>query len=100
MVFLCIHGRRQKNKQFQQHIYLYYLEIIGNTQGTIHVYHEASNSLILRQHMDVLMLLFLSSYILLLQFPHMSANLTHNPSGRVNQIYTAQEHVADWPVGN
>jgi len=47
-----------------------------------------------RQHMDVLTLLFLSSYILLLQFPHMSANQTHNPSGWVNRIYTAQEHVA------
>jgi len=40
------------------------------------------------------MLLFLSSYILLLQFPHMSANLTHNPSGWVNRIYTAQERAA------
>jgi len=44
--------------------------------------------------MDVLTLLFLSSYILLLQFPHMSANLTCNPSVWVNRLYTAQECVA------
>jgi len=94
MGFLCIHGRRQKNKQLQKQYLSVLPEIIGNTQGTIHVYHEASNSLIIRQHMDVLMLLFLSSYILLLQFPHMSANLTRNPSGRVNRIYTAQERAA------